>query len=159
MDKKQKAVRQQAWELVEGVAEEVEARAVGAKYDPVTRELTLELKNGCFFTFPVGLRSDLDGASSEQLATFTLDPTGEHIWWDEPDAGFSVPGFLIEMVGGKELWRAWSVGWGKRLEEVEAELRSAFARKGGSAKSEVKSMAVRENGKKGGRPRKKQQAS
>lgn len=159
MGKTETGMRQLAWETVEREADKAEARAVGVIYNPATRTLTLILSNGCRFTFPVSLRADLRDATPEQLAAYKLDANGEHIWWEEPDAGFSVPGFLIELVGGQALWKAWSTGWQSKLEEMERTLRSEMGRQGGSVRSEAKAKAVRENGKKGGRPRKAKQAS
>jgi len=62
-------------------------------------------------------------------------PTGYALRWERLDADFTVIGLLAGIFGTK----AWM---------------SELGRKGGNARSEAKASAVRENGKRGGRPRK-----
>ena len=110
----------------------VEPRAVNAWYDAERKLVMIELKNGCVFGFPQSLGWGLEGASPEQLAEVEPISGGEGLGWEELDAHISVPGLLYYLLNVKEWYAKWL----------------------GSAKSEAKAAAARENGKKGGRPRK-----
>lgn len=114
-------------------AERVEPRAVKAWYDADRELVMFELKNGCVFGFPQRLGQGIENATPAQLAE--VDPDfwrGEALHWEELDADISVPGLLYHLLNVKEWYAQWL----------------------GSAKSEAKAAAARENGKKGGRPRK-----
>jgi len=114
-------------------AERVEPRAVTAWYDADRGLVMFELKNGCVFGFPPRFGQGIEDATPEQLAR--VDPLfwgGEALHWEELDADISVPGLLYDLLNVKEWYAKWL----------------------GSAKSEAKAAAARENGKKGGRPRK-----
>ena len=116
----------------------VEPRAVRAWYDAERHLVMFELKNGCVFGFPPLREDGLGDATPEQLAQ--VDPDfwkGEALHWEELDADISVPGLMFELLNVK----AW------------------YARWLGSATSEAKAAAARENGKKGGRPRSKAPAA
>ncbi|HSU17817.1 DUF2442 domain-containing protein [Longimicrobium sp.] len=111
----------------------VEPRAVKAWYDAERKLVMFELKNGCVFGFPQHFGQGIEEASPEQLAE--VDPAfwhGEALRWEELNADISVPGLLYYLLNVKEWYAKWL----------------------GSAKSEAKAAAARENGKKGGRPRK-----
>jgi hypothetical protein len=110
----------------------VEPRAVKAWYDRESKLVMFELKNGCVFGFPQSLGWGLENARPEQLAEVEVQSGGEGLGWDELDAHISVPGLLFYLLNVKEWYAKWM----------------------GSAKSEAKAAAARENGKKGGRPRK-----
>lgn len=62
-------------------------------------------------------------------------PGAESIYWECLDVGFSVPNLIAGSFGTK--------AWMREL-----------GRAGGRVRSPAKTAAVRENGKKGGRPRK-----
>jgi len=114
-------------------SDRVEPRAVKAWYDADRKLVMLELKNGCVFGFPPRFGEGIEEATPEQLAE--VDPAfwgGEALHWEELDADISVPGLVLELLNVKEWYARWL----------------------GSAKSEAKAAAARENGKKGGRPRK-----
>lgn len=113
-------------------ANRVEPRAVKAWYDPERKLVMFELKNGCVFGFPQRLGDGIEDATPEQLAQVEVLFPGDGIGWDELDAHISVPGLLYYLLNVKEWYAKWL----------------------GSAKSEAKAAAARENGKKGGRPRK-----
>jgi hypothetical protein len=113
-------------------ADEIEPRAVTAWYDAGRGLVMFELKNGCLFGFPP--QGDgyplLNHATPEQLAQVEVE--GEALHWEELDGDVTVPGLLLHLLNVK----AWYAKWL------------------GGAKSEAKAAAARENGKKGGRPRK-----
>jgi hypothetical protein len=116
------------------LSDEIEPRAVRAWYDAERNLVFFEIKNGCVFGFPPpkGNYYRLEGATAEQLAQVEIEEDGYGLHWEELDADIAVPGFLLRMLNVK----AWYAKWL------------------GGAKSEAKAAAARENGKKGGRPRK-----
>jgi hypothetical protein len=118
---------------VQAAAEEPRARA--ARYDAATRRIVVDLTNGCTFIFPADRGQGLEGASDAALADVEVLPGGEGLHWEALDADLGVPQ-LIAGIFGSKLW----------MREL--------GRRGGSATSDSKAAAVRENGKKGGRPRK-----
>jgi hypothetical protein len=116
------------------LSDEIEPRAVDAWYDRERGLVMLQLKDGCVFGFPPPADAywGLKGATQEQLAGVEVWDYGEVLHWEEIDADISVPGLLLHLLNVK----AWYAKWL------------------GGAKSEAKAAAARENGKKGGRPRK-----
>lgn len=116
-----------------------EAKAVSARYDQESGKFIIDLANGTTFIFPASLAQGLAGADPKLLAEVEIAPGGTVLHWEKLDADFSVDGLLAGSFGGKT--------WMQRL-------RSELARQGGKAKSDAKARAARENGKKGGRPRK-----
>jgi len=114
--------------------DEIEPRAVKAWYDADRNLVFFTLKNGCVFGFPP--ESDpwvgLEGATAAELAQVEPDLDGEALCWEAINADVSVPGLLLHLLNVK----AWYAKWL------------------GGAKTEAKAAAARENGKKGGRPRK-----
>ncbi|MFL5382292.1 MAG: DUF2442 domain-containing protein [Longimicrobiaceae bacterium] len=95
----------------------------------------MELTNGCVFAFPPALAQGLGSASEDELAAVEVMPGAESIYWECLDVGFSVPNLIAGSFGTK--------AWMREL-----------GRAGGRVRSPAKTAAVRENGKKGGRPRK-----
>ena len=112
-----------------------EPRAVAARYDATTRRIVVDLTNGCTIIFPADRGQGLAGANDADLAQIEVLPGGEALHWETLDADLGVPQ-LIAGIFGSKLW----------MREL--------GRRGGSATSDTKAAAVRENGKKGGRPRK-----
>lgn len=119
----------------ERVADRTEPRARAAWYDERRGRIVVELKSGAAFAIPVDHLDELDGADGAILAEVEPVSGGEGLAWNALDVHISVPGILATMLG--------------------PELVRAFARRGGSATSERKAAAARENGRKGGRPRKR----
>jgi hypothetical protein len=115
------------------VAAAVEPRAVKAWYDADRGLVMFELKNGCIFGFPQRFGEGLEGAPQDEVAAVEVLGDGGGIGWDHLDAHISVPGILFDLLNVR--------GW--------------YAKWLGSATSEAKAAAARENGKKGGRPRTK----
>lgn len=115
-------------------SDEIEPRAVKAWYDAERGLVMAELKNGFVIGFPPPKQRywGLADATPAQLAEVEVIDGGYALHWEELDADIAVPGLLLHLLNVK----AW------------------YARWLGGAKSEAKAAAARENGKKGGRPRK-----
>lgn len=110
-----------------------EARAEVASYHPLTGTVTVDLTNGCAFSFPARLVQGLEAATDEELATVEILPQGRGLHWEGMDVDVSVHGLLNGIFG----------------------TRSHMARQAGKTLSPAKTAAARANGKKGGRPRNK----
>jgi hypothetical protein len=117
-------------------ADAAEPRARSARYDTATKRVVVELTNGCALHFPPALAQGLGDASASELQTVEVYPGGIGLRWDALDVDLSVPR-LVEGIFGGIAWTA-----------------SQLGKRGGRASSAAKAAAVRENGKKGGRPRK-----
>lgn len=96
--------------------------------------LALTLNSGFQCLVPVSAIRELHGARGEQLAMVEVSLLRDALEWDELDVHIHVPGLLAEILG--------------LVDPASA------GRKGGSRTSPAKAAAVRENGKKGGRPKK-----
>lgn len=125
----------------ERVAARTEPRAKSARYNPTTRRIEVELRNGGSFGFPPGLRGlGLEHATASQLARVEVDASGEGLHWQDLDADVSVPGVLELLLGTKRIM-------------------IAAARRAGSARTPKKARSSRANGALGGRPRGTRKAS
>lgn len=110
-------------------------RAVGVRYDPRTRRITVELINGLAISVPASLLQGLATATTAQLRTGRVRGRGTALRWDTLDADIYVPALFRGVVGTRH-WMA------------------ELGRAGGRTTSARKARAARANGKKGGRPRK-----
>ena len=110
-------------------------RAKSVHFDAEANLIVIALKNGTFFSFPPSLVQALAGASTEALNDLWLDASGSSVHWDSLDIDLDVPNLLLGIFG-TESWM------------------SELGRKGGAKSSPAKTKSSRENGKKGGRPRK-----
>jgi hypothetical protein len=117
-------------------------KARSARYDRRTGRLVIDLENGATMIVPTKLLQGLENANDKELAKFELVLDGSQIHWTELDVQMYVKS-LIEGVFGTRVW----------MEHLKDHY-SAIGGKGGSARSPSKAAASRENGKKGGRPRK-----
>lgn len=124
-------------------ADRSEPRAAAASYDRNTGRVRVDLTNGCVFEFPAALAQGLADAGADDLVQVEVYPGGEGVRWNGLDVDLSVPGLLAGAFGGE----AWMRQMGRRM-----------GQKGGSARTESKAAAARENGKRGGRPRKRSSA-
>ena len=113
----------------------IEPRADRVRYDAKNGLIMLDLRGGAILGLPVGAIRELAGAKPNQLKTVRAGFGGESITLESLDVDISIPGLLRDLVG-------------------MTSAATLLGRKGGSAKSEAKASAVRENGKRGGRPRK-----
>jgi hypothetical protein len=111
-----------------------EPRAISARYDQAARRLVIDLNRGVTLLIDPDLVSELRGASLEEIAEIELLPSGNGLHWERLDLDISVPGLLVDLMGTKPL-----------LAEVGKRARGIT--------SEAKAIASRENGKKGGRPK------
>ncbi len=117
-------------------ADRSEPRATGARYDRRTGLIELALANGCFFSFPAARTEGLRDAAPDVLERVEILGKGYALRWEELDADLTVPGLLAGRLGSRR-WMAEEMG-----------------RAGGRVRSVAKTRAARENGRKGGRPRK-----
>ena len=115
---------------------EGQPRAVGARYDRRVSRVVVTLSNGLELAFPPRLAEGLAGANAADLMAIEITPTGLGLHWPQLDADLYLPS-LLAGVFGSPAWMAAQLG-----------------RSGGQSRSEAKAVAARENGHKGGRPRK-----
>ena len=109
--------------------------ATAARYDRRSRVLHVTLENGGAFALPVSLVPELASASDADLAAVRVDGPGIGLHWAALDVDLSVAGLARAVLGARTLL-------------------SAAGAAGGSARTKAKGAAARENGAKGGRPRK-----
>lgn len=109
-----------------------EPRAVAARYDVAADRIIVDLTSGATFAFPPALVEFLQDATPEQLAEVEVQGAGFGLHWETLDVDYTVPG-LMNGIFGTARW---------------------MAARAGQATSSAKAQASRENGKKGGRPRK-----
>lgn len=110
--------------------------ALAARYDHSADRVVVTLNTGVEIAFPPRLAEGLAGASPENLAEIEVSPAGLGLHWPKLDVDLYLPAILKGALGSKR-WMA-------------AQLGAA----GGRARSLSKAVAARENGRKGGRPRK-----
>ncbi len=110
--------------------------AVSARYDRRRSRVVVALNTGVELAFPVRLAEGLAGASHENLAEIEIIPAGLGLHWPRLDADLYVLA-LLQGVFGSKSWMARQLG-----------------AEGGRARTVAKVAASRENGRKGGRPRK-----
>lgn len=120
---------------LESEAAVTEPRAAAAEYDSREDRLNLRLKNGANLSLPLDLFEEFEGATPEQKGDLEITPSGYGLHWESLDIDLSVPSIVKQVLGAK-VW--------------QGEVARSFA----SIRSEAKAAAARENGKKGGRPRK-----
>jgi len=106
---------------------------VRASFDSETGRVSVDLTNGCAFSFPARLVQGLETAKDEDLTAVEIFPQGRGLHWEAMDVDVSLPGLLNGIFG----------------------TRTYMARQAGRTTSPAKAAAARTNGTKGGRPRKK----
>jgi hypothetical protein len=109
--------------------------AEAAWYEAAKDLVWIKTTAGTYHGVPSFKLQGLAGASPEQLADIEVSPQGGGLHWPQLDADLTVQGIIFG-VYGTQAWMA------------------ELGRKGGQGKSVKKAAAARENGKKGGRPRK-----
>ena len=111
-------------------------KAVRARYDRRVSRIVVSLDNGLELAFPPRLAQGLEHATPTELSVIEISPLGDGLHWPALDADLYVPA-LLQGVFGSKSWMARHLGAA-----------------GGRARSRAKAAAARENGRKGGRPRK-----
>ena len=109
-----------------------EPRARAVRYDRRSGRVIVDLKNDTTFAFPARLVQGLGDVSEDDLAAVAIEGSGYGLRWERQDIDVSVPGLLAGIFG----------------------TRKYMAQLAGRATSPAKAAAARENGRKGGRPRK-----
>ena len=116
--------------------EELEVgHALSARYGRRRRRVIVQLSTGIELAFPAALAEGLADASPDDLAEIEVSPSGLGLHWPRLDADLYVPALLQGVLGS----RSW----------MAAQMGAA----GGKSRSAAKTAAARENGRKGGRPR------
>ena len=110
--------------------------AVAARYEEQDARLVVDLNNGVTVLIPIHLLEEVATANPEDLREIEITPAGLGLHWPRLDADVYVPGMLQGAFGSKN-WTA-----------------SQLGAEGGRASTPAKAKASRENGQKGGRPRK-----
>ena len=117
------------------VLAQTEPRAVKAWYAADSERVFIELTNGVMMGFPYQLLQGLANGTPEQLSNVEITPTGSALHWESLDADLGVAQLVSGLFGSKALM-------------------TELGRHGGQSKSLAKAQASRDNGKRGGRPRK-----
>ena len=115
---------------------ETEPRAQSARFDRSTRKIVVTFTNGSEFSFPPELAQGLSGATDGQLGAIRILGKGHGLHWEALDTDLTVPGLVDQVFGTRKF----------------------MAQQAGRVKSAAKATAARENGAKGGRPRKEMAA-
>lgn len=110
--------------------------AIDAHYDRTTSRIVVRLASGLDFSFPIDLAEGLSNGSPDDLAEIEISPAGLGLHWPKLDADLYIPS-LLQGVFGSKSWMARQLGTS-----------------GGKSRSAAKTTSARENGRKGGRPRK-----
>jgi hypothetical protein len=111
--------------------------AVAARYDRRADRVVVQLSNDVELSFSPRIAQGLESAKPAQLVTVEVSPSGLGLHWPKLDADLYLPA-LIEGALGSKRWMAARLG-----------------SSGGHVRSEAKAAARRENGKLGGRPRRR----
>ena len=111
-------------------------KAVRARYDRRASRVVIGLDNGLELAFPPRLAQGLERATPAELSIIEISPLGDGLHWPAIDTDLHAPG-LLRGVFGSRTWMARNLGAA-----------------GGRARTAAKTAAARENGRKGGRPKK-----
>jgi len=109
--------------------------AVSVRYDRRTSRVVVNLDTGVQLSVPTRNIEGLADASTEDLTEIEISPAGLGLHWPKLDADVYVPALLQGVFGSKK-WMAALLG-----------------ASGGRSTSAKKTAAARQNGHKGGRPR------
>ena len=109
-------------------------KAVAFRYFERNDTFAIKLATGVEILIPRRILKGLEDATPRQLADVRIVGAKSGLRWDRLDVDHYVPS-LVEGVFGNRRWM------------------SAIGKKGGAVRSAAKARAVRENGRKGGRPK------
>lgn len=82
-----------------------EPRAIAADYNPNDRTITVRLRSGASFSFPVDIVQGLAGAEAQDLDQVEVTPMGDALHWETLDTDFTIAGLLAGRFGTKK-WMA-----------------------------------------------------
>ena len=111
-------------------------RAESAHYDNARDRVVIRLTTGVEIAFPPRAAQGLERAKPADFEDIQITPAGLGVHFPKLDADLYVPA-LLEGILGSTSWMA-----------------SLMGHKGGKSRSSRKRESARENGKRGGRPRK-----
>ena len=111
--------------------------AVAARYDQQAGRVVIELDSGLEIAFRPQHAQGLEAATPADLSEIEISPSGQGLHFPAIDADLYLPALLDGFLGSN----AWMAA---RMGQV-----------GGRATTQAKQAAARENGRLGGRPRKK----
>jgi hypothetical protein len=114
------------------IEDETEPRARSAHYDRASGHIVVVLTDDCTFTFPARRAQGLENATDDELAEVEVLGLGYGLHWETLNEDHAVPALLAGIFGSRRY----------------------MAQVAGRSKSPAKAAAARENGRKGGRPRK-----
>lgn len=114
--------------------------AVSVRYDRRVARVFITLESGLELAFSPKHAQGLEHAHPADLLDAEITPSGHGVHFPRIDADLYIPALLDGFLGSKR-WMA------------------EIGKKGGSASSEAKTAAARQNGKKGGRPKKELMAA
>lgn len=109
--------------------------AVAARYDRRSSRIVVKLNTDVQISFPARLAEGLADASPQDLGVIEITPSGLGLHWPKLDVDLYVPGLMAGQLGS----RRW--------------MGALLGAAGGQARSPAKAASSRENGRKGGRPR------
>lgn len=116
-------------------------RATGARYDRRLGRILIELSTGIAVALSPRDSEGLEEATPAELSTIEISPSGFGIHFPKLDADLYLPALLEGFLGSRK-WMA-----------------SRLGARGGAARSTAKAAAAKRNGRKGGRPRKREAAA
>ena len=122
------------------VREESRIQAVDAAYREDSDMIIVGLSSGVHLLIPRHVLQGLETATPKQLQNVHIVGASSGLSWPDLNVDHYIPGLIAGIFGS----RNWM---------------SELARRAGSIKSDRKTASARENGRKGGRPRKDRTAS
>lgn len=127
-----------------------------AHFDIDNHLIKIKLNNGLEISLPPKFCQEIAELDDHNLTLIEVGPGGDSILWDEAGMGIEITSILAGRFGSRKWMNHMHEKYGIPLglwPDSEA-VRSEWGRIGGSITSKAKTAAVRQNGTKGGRPRK-----
>jgi hypothetical protein len=146
------------WGPIDQRLDDIAPRAVGVRFDAATGLVMVTLRTGAVLGFAPAVLPGLQGAEVSAIADVRVVSEGEILTWPSLGAETHVPSLVLSACGSQ----AWcdqllDAEW-EALRDTVYDMAATLGRKGGASQSAAKTTAARENGKKGGRPRKQPRA-